>query len=122
MRSARHSRCTAGESDTYTSLPTIYLYDRYPGGIGLSERLYELHDVLLKEAAALIAACECANGCPACVGPAEEVGMAGKQLALRLVTEATLAMGDEPNLFTGTGATETNGDLDFLLSTEGDGR
>lgn len=106
----------------HTHLPTIYLYDRYPGGIGLSERLYELHDVLLKEAAALIAACECANGCPACVGPAEEVGMAGKQLALRLVTEATLAMGDEPNLFTGTGATETNGDLDFLLSTEGDGR
>lgn len=106
----------------HTHLPTIYLYDRYPGGIGLSERLYELHDVLLKEASALIAACECANGCPACVGPAEEVGMAGKQLALRLVTEATLAMGDEPNLFTGTGATETNGDLDFLLSTEGDGR
>ena len=105
----------------HSKLPTVFFYDRYPGGIGLSDRLYEVHDVLLKEASALIAACRMCKRLSS-LRRCRAGGMAGKQLALRLVTEATLAMGDEPNLFTGTGATETNGDLDFLLSTEGDGR
>ncbi|WP_274362226.1 DEAD/DEAH box helicase [Paenibacillus thermotolerans] len=68
-----------------SKLPTIFFYDRYPGGIGLSERLYELHDELLKEARRLIAGCTCLSGCPACVGPIEEVGLLGKSLALELV-------------------------------------
>lgn len=71
----------------HTERPTIFLYDRYPGGIGLSERLFELHDELLREAASHIASCGCLSGCPACVGPIEEVGLTGKQLALRLVHE-----------------------------------
>lgn len=72
----------------HTSLPTIYLYDRYPGGIGLSERLYDLHEELLSNAADLIAGCACQSGCPACVGPVQEVGETGKQLAMQLVKEA----------------------------------
>ena len=50
--------------------PTIYLYEAVPGGIGLSERLWERHDELLAGAADLIAACGCDGGCPACTGPA----------------------------------------------------
>jgi DEAD/DEAH box helicase domain-containing protein len=69
----------------HTKRPTIFFYDRYPGGIGLSERLYEMHGILLQEAKKLIARCGCASGCPACVGPAEEVGTAGKSLALKLL-------------------------------------
>lgn len=65
--------------------PTIFFYDRYPGGIGLSERLYELHGQLLREARSIITGCGCSNGCPACVGPVEEVGTAGKRLALDLL-------------------------------------
>ncbi|MBW5448178.1 DEAD/DEAH box helicase [Cohnella sp. CFH 77786] len=65
--------------------PTIYFYDRYPGGIGLSQRLYELHDEILKEAGHLIRGCGCLSGCPACVGPIEEVGLLGKDLALSLL-------------------------------------
>jgi len=76
----------------HTHLPTIYLYDRYPGGIGLSERLYELHDELLSEAESLISGCGCLSGCPACVGPIEEVGLTGKELALRLVREAAMEL------------------------------
>jgi len=70
---------------THTKKPTIYFYDRYPGGIGLAQRLYEMHDELLAEAERLVVGCRCMSGCPACVGPIEEVGLLGKDLALRLL-------------------------------------
>lgn len=69
----------------HTKRPTIYFYDRYPGGIGLSQRLYEVHGELLQEAERLIVGCGCQSGCPACVGPIEEVGLLGKTLALSLL-------------------------------------
>jgi len=49
--------------------PALYLYDAYPGGIGLSQPLYERRGELVKRARGLIAACGCSRGCPACVGP-----------------------------------------------------
>ncbi len=70
---------------TQSKKPTIYFYDRYPGGIGLCERLFELHGSLLEEATRLICKCSCLSGCPACVGPVEEVGLLGKQHALDLL-------------------------------------
>ncbi|MDT9724242.1 DUF1998 domain-containing protein [Xylanibacillus composti] len=69
----------------HTKRPTIFFYDRYPGGIGLSERLYEVHGELLDKARAHITACTCISGCPACVGPIEEVGLTGKSLAMELL-------------------------------------
>lgn len=68
-----------------TGKPTIYFYDRYPGGIGLSERLFDIHGQLLEQARALLGRCGCLSGCPACVGPVEEAGLLGKQLALRVL-------------------------------------
>jgi len=65
--------------------PTVFFYDRYPGGVGLSERLYDLHGELMTEAERLIGGCTCMSGCPACVGPIEEVGLLGKKLALELL-------------------------------------
>jgi len=70
--------------------PNIFVYDAYPGGIGLSEPLYRLHDRLLVESRSLIAACPCADGCPSCVGPAGEVGSNGKAVALAIL-ESVLA-------------------------------
>jgi len=52
-----------------TGLPTVTLYDRAPGGAGLSVRLYELHDELLEAALDVVRRCPCAGGCPGCVGP-----------------------------------------------------
>jgi DEAD/DEAH box helicase domain-containing protein len=49
--------------------PTVYLYDSYPGGIGLSEPLFLRASQIVADAQALIAACGCSIGCPACVGP-----------------------------------------------------
>ncbi|WP_425490839.1 DEAD/DEAH box helicase [Luteimonas cellulosilyticus] len=69
--------------------PTLYLYDNYPGGVGLSSPLYERRDELLAQAAALVAGCSCRAGCPACVGPilaAEEAQQrTPKQLASRVI-------------------------------------
>ncbi len=49
--------------------PTIFLYDRVPGGIGLSPRLFEAREELLRRARALCEGCQCDDGCPTCVGP-----------------------------------------------------
>jgi DEAD/DEAH box helicase domain-containing protein len=49
--------------------PTVFLYDNYPGGIGLSTPLYDLRRELVRKAHELVTACECAHGCPACIGP-----------------------------------------------------
>lgn len=49
--------------------PALYLYDAYPGGIGLSQPLYERRAELVRRARGLVAACVCARGCPACIGP-----------------------------------------------------
>jgi DEAD/DEAH box helicase domain-containing protein len=72
----------------HTGQPTIYLFDKYPGGTGLSERLYELHDELLRAAAETIAGCGCPDGCPSCVGPRLELGTLGKASALALMRQA----------------------------------
>ena len=39
--------------------PTLYLYDNYPGGIGQSEPLVRLREVLLAKSRALLSSCPC---------------------------------------------------------------
>jgi DEAD/DEAH box helicase domain-containing protein len=65
--------------------PNVFIYDNYPGGIGLSEPLYRLHARLLAESRALVAACPCRDGCPSCVGPVGETGSRGKEAALAIL-------------------------------------
>jgi DEAD/DEAH box helicase domain-containing protein len=65
--------------------PVVVIYDVTPGGIGFSERLFELHAGLIAQAHALVAACVCADGCPSCVGPGGEEGRGGKQEALAIL-------------------------------------
>jgi DEAD/DEAH box helicase domain-containing protein len=62
--------------------PTLYLYDAYPGGIGLSEPLYRIHNLLIRRTRELIMSCPCEKGCPSCVGPAGETGDRAKEAAL----------------------------------------
>jgi DEAD/DEAH box helicase domain-containing protein len=65
--------------------PNLYLYDAYPGGIGFSEPLYRVHDLLLRRTRELIAACPCEKGCPSCVGPAGEKSERTKEAALAIL-------------------------------------
>jgi DEAD/DEAH box helicase domain-containing protein len=65
--------------------PRIFLYDSYPGGIGFSEPLFGMHDVLLADTRRLIAGCPCDHGCPTCVGPAGESGARAKAVSLAIL-------------------------------------
>jgi DEAD/DEAH box helicase domain-containing protein len=48
--------------------PAIFIYDRYPGGMGFAERGFSDFSRMLSMAKKLIEECECESGCPACVG------------------------------------------------------
>jgi DEAD/DEAH box helicase domain-containing protein len=70
-------------------VPTVYLYDNYPGGVGQSEPLWRRQRELLLLARDLVERCECKAGCPACVGPVlemqEDVETTPRALALRVL-------------------------------------
>jgi len=71
--------------------PDLFLYDAYPGGIGLSAPLFKLREKLLAGAMDMIRSCACEGGCPACVGPIGEIGERGKDAALRILSELNRA-------------------------------
>ncbi len=48
--------------------PTIFFYDRYPGGIGLSEKIYSGIEEILKQTKQMVLNCQCSDGCPSCIG------------------------------------------------------
>ena len=47
--------------------PVIFIYDGYPGGVGLTERAYETMEELLTTTFEMIRDCECEEGCPSCM-------------------------------------------------------
>ncbi len=55
--------------DTYTQAPSIYVYDMYPGGTGLSEGLLTNIDKIFPACFDLVDQCSCRAGCPSCIGP-----------------------------------------------------
>jgi DEAD/DEAH box helicase domain-containing protein len=65
--------------------PTIFVYDRVPGGIGFSERLFSIHSRVLANAGTLISRCGCERGCPSCIGPQYEWDPNPRLCALRLL-------------------------------------
>lgn len=48
--------------------PSVFVYDKYPGGIGFAHRAFEKVEEILTAARELIASCQCELGCPSCVG------------------------------------------------------
>ena len=65
--------------------PAVFLYDTYPGGIGLSEPLFKRQSDVVRGALDMVSQCGCRYGCPACVGPVlasdEERGYSPRALA-----------------------------------------
>ncbi|WP_135826234.1 DEAD/DEAH box helicase [Halorussus ruber] len=53
----------------HTGRSTIFIYDGYPGGVGLVREGYQTVENLMENTAEMIGACECdeEGGCPACV-------------------------------------------------------
>ncbi len=50
-----------------TGKPQIFIYDAYPGGIGIAEKGYELIDQLWEATLQVINDCPCIDGCPSCI-------------------------------------------------------
>ena len=48
--------------------PAIFLYDRYPGGLGFCEQAFHRFDELLRACLQIVSECPCESGCPSCVG------------------------------------------------------
>jgi len=65
--------------------PNIFIYDNFPGGIGLSPSLFDLEKELFKQCIKTIEACPCQEGCPSCVGPTKESGKQAKQASLQIL-------------------------------------
>jgi len=54
--------------DPHFGVPALYIYDKYPGGTGLTESLALRIEPLLAAIRDAVSRCPCANGCPSCVG------------------------------------------------------
>ena len=50
-----------------TGVPTIFIYDGHPGGVGITRRGYDEFERLVGDARRLIGECPCRSGCPSCV-------------------------------------------------------
>ena len=50
-----------------TTLPTIFVYDGYPGGVGISRRGFDAFESLARDTLGVITRCPCERGCPACI-------------------------------------------------------
>lgn len=70
--------------------PTLFLYDNYPGGIGLSQPMHDKRAMIITDTLELIRACACTHGCPSCIGPIlasdEARGYSPKRAALDVLS------------------------------------
>lgn len=68
----------------HSQLPTIFIYDHYPGGIGLAEDVYKRFDEIKSAAIHLVRRCPCEDGCPSCIGTEIE-GIGAKKQSIQLM-------------------------------------
>ncbi len=94
--------------------PAVFIYDGYPGGVGLARRAYEVMEELLTATREVIAGCPCEGGCPSCVHSPKcgsgnvPLDKEGAALSLRLI------LGEEP---LGEVAPEEEPPLEFAAET-----
>jgi len=50
-----------------TGKATIFIYDAYEGGIGLSEKAVEVMEKLVEVTRDMVKSCQCSKGCPTCI-------------------------------------------------------
>jgi DEAD/DEAH box helicase domain-containing protein len=50
-----------------TGRPTIFVYDGHPGGVGITERGFDVFEGWVEDTARMLAGCPCQSGCPSCV-------------------------------------------------------
>jgi len=65
----------------FTKQPSLYIYDSYPGGIGLSFKLHHHPEPALRGSLERLERCGCEKGCPSCIGPIMESGENARPIA-----------------------------------------
>jgi DEAD/DEAH box helicase domain-containing protein len=73
------------KADFTEGAPVVAIYDKMGDAMGFSQRVYEIHDELMRSAYELVRECGCADGCPSCVGPGGEQGQGSKRETLALL-------------------------------------
>jgi DEAD/DEAH box helicase domain-containing protein len=89
-----HLMCDSGDVET-TYEPesnlvagdesVVVFFEMIAGGVGLAEAFYHQAEKIFRDAQELVMNCECADGCPSCVGPAGENGIGSKSETLALL-------------------------------------
>jgi len=69
----------------HTGLPTVFLWEAVPGGVGFSEHLFRETGQLLGFALDVVAQCGCYEGCPGCVGPPSAPGLGVRSEVIALI-------------------------------------
>ena len=64
----------------HNDMPTLFIYDSYPGGIGLSERVYDILMSLLEKTYHHVYNCPCQAGCPSCTGAQDSFAQSKQQV------------------------------------------
>jgi DEAD/DEAH box helicase domain-containing protein len=71
--------------DLVDGQPAVVVFDQVGNAMGFSERLFELHDELVRAALDLVNECTCSDGCPSCVGPGGEMGKGSKRETIAIL-------------------------------------
>ncbi|NLA27071.1 MAG: DEAD/DEAH box helicase [Firmicutes bacterium] len=85
MSDPRDLRAVSQVKAPFTGMPTLYLYDSFPGGVGYSKLLYGIYRKICRAAHDAILNCRCSAGCPSCVGVAHKTGIDSKSYARQLL-------------------------------------
>jgi DEAD/DEAH box helicase domain-containing protein len=85
MSDPRDLRAVCQVKSPFSGLPTLYLYDNFPGGVGYSEEIFNDYRNIFKAARETIISCRCLDGCPSCVGASGNGHEAQKIPALKLI-------------------------------------
>ena len=58
--------------DPHFECSGVFVYDTYPGGIGLADNFTEKMKEIFRASLDLVMDCSCREGCPSCVGPVDQ--------------------------------------------------
>ncbi|MFN2371899.1 MAG: DEAD/DEAH box helicase [Candidatus Krumholzibacteriia bacterium] len=84
---------TAMVRSPFTGLPTLYIYDSFPGGVGFARRIFDQFEEICAAALSHARGCPCGVGCPSCVGARVESGSTARDGAAWLLSRAAGAAG-----------------------------
>ncbi len=72
-------------SEDEAARPSVVLYDQVPAGIGFSQKLFEMHEELIRACAGAGGGMRMPGWLPSCVGPGGENGLGGKRETLEIL-------------------------------------